>query len=342
MKLLIITQAVDENNPVLGFFCRWVEELSTHIEEITIIALSVGEHHLPEKISLYSLGKEKGTGRIVRALRYFWLLIALRKKYTHVFVHMNPEFVLAGAPVWMLLGKKVAFWYNHTQKSLRLSLAVRFIDVLFYTSPYAASCAYPNSKRMPAGIDTELFKPQGVQKSSIGVYFQGRVAPAKCVDDICAAVKTIRSQGTLATLTVVGPEDKHYAERLKNEYGTMIAERDLLFLGPLKSSDTPILYSEARVSVNLTAAGNYDKTVLESMACETPVIVSSVAFTDMIPEEWMVPEHNTAQLAKTIKKMLALPEADYKVLGEDLRKKVIAGHDVGVLGTRLAQALQSI
>ena len=37
MKLLIITQAIDENNPVMGFFVRWVEEFSKHCEKITVI-----------------------------------------------------------------------------------------------------------------------------------------------------------------------------------------------------------------------------------------------------------------------------------------------------------------
>ena len=34
MKLLIITQAIDINNPVLGFFHRWIEEFSKRIRTI--------------------------------------------------------------------------------------------------------------------------------------------------------------------------------------------------------------------------------------------------------------------------------------------------------------------
>ena len=32
MKLLIVTQAVDTEDPVLGFFVRWIEELGKHVE----------------------------------------------------------------------------------------------------------------------------------------------------------------------------------------------------------------------------------------------------------------------------------------------------------------------
>jgi len=37
MKLLIITQAVDKNHPVLGFFHRWVEELAMHFVHIFVV-----------------------------------------------------------------------------------------------------------------------------------------------------------------------------------------------------------------------------------------------------------------------------------------------------------------
>ena len=58
MKLLILTQKIDINDPILGFFHRWVEEFSKHCEKITVICLEKGEHHLPENVKVLSLGKE--------------------------------------------------------------------------------------------------------------------------------------------------------------------------------------------------------------------------------------------------------------------------------------------
>ena len=46
MKLLIMTQAVDQNDPVLGFFHRWIEEFSRHCERVHVICLKEGEHSL--------------------------------------------------------------------------------------------------------------------------------------------------------------------------------------------------------------------------------------------------------------------------------------------------------
>ena len=44
MKLLVVTQAMDEQDPVLGFFVRWVEELAKRAERIEVICLKEGKH----------------------------------------------------------------------------------------------------------------------------------------------------------------------------------------------------------------------------------------------------------------------------------------------------------
>src|SRR3989344_3255575 len=131
MRLLIVTQKVDRNDPILGFFHRWIEEFAKHCEQVTVIALGVGEYHLPQNIRVFSLGKEeqlrkrtdlKNSKRSVpveqlRKIKYivhFYRLIwRERKNYDAVFVHMNQEYVLLGALLWKLLRKKITMWRNH-------------------------------------------------------------------------------------------------------------------------------------------------------------------------------------------------------------------------------------
>ncbi|MBV9349572.1 MAG: glycosyltransferase family 4 protein [Patescibacteria group bacterium] len=342
IRLLIVTQKVDENDPVLGFVCRWIQEFAKHFETITVIGFYVGEYHLPKNVSVYSAGKEKGYPKWKRGLTYVSLLVSLQKHYTHVYAHMSPEFVLVGGPLWKLWGKYITLWYNHTAGDWRLTGAAWFSKKLFHTSPYAASARFPQAVRMPAGIDTQVFKPQDVPKKQNEVYFQGRVAPAKRVWEIAEAVRRLRMRGTLATLTVVGPEEPTYAEKMKTEFGNMIDERALLFIGPKKSTDTPVLYSAAKVSVNLTAAGNYDKTVLESMACGTPAIVSSPAFADLVPAEWIIAENNIDAVSSAIKKIVSMPTEIYKALGKELREEVIAKHEIQVLAETLFKNIQNL
>ena len=58
MKLLIITQKVDINDDLLGFFHGWIAEFVRQCEQVTVICLQKGEYDLPRNVRVLSLGKE--------------------------------------------------------------------------------------------------------------------------------------------------------------------------------------------------------------------------------------------------------------------------------------------
>ena len=144
LRLLITTQAVDLDDPVLGFFHRWVEELARHCEHISVICLKEGRHSLPANVTVYSLGKS-AQGRPASGWERFWLRIhytfrfyryiwSLRRDYDAVFVHMNPEYIVLGGVFWRLLGKRIGLWYVHKSVTLRLRIAVFFAHAAFTAS----------------------------------------------------------------------------------------------------------------------------------------------------------------------------------------------------------------
>ena len=71
MKLCIVTQSVDTNDAVLGFFNRWISEFAKHADAVTVIVNRVGAYDFPANVAVCSLGKERGAGRIVRYFRFF-------------------------------------------------------------------------------------------------------------------------------------------------------------------------------------------------------------------------------------------------------------------------------
>ena len=75
MRLLFITQAIDERDPVLGFVCWWLRAFAGEFAYISAVCLRKGESDLPKNISVYSLGKERAMRRFqcaISFLRYIW------------------------------------------------------------------------------------------------------------------------------------------------------------------------------------------------------------------------------------------------------------------------------
>jgi glycosyltransferase involved in cell wall biosynthesis len=336
MKLLIITQAVDEQDPILGFFCNWLTAFSKKCEQIEVICLKEGVHHLPHNVWVHSLGKEKRSVRIMYIARLGWYIWRLRKNYDHVLVHMNPEYVILACLDWWLMGKKVALWYNHPQNDLKLRLAARLADKVFYTSPYAATAQMPHAIRMPAGIDTEMFKPQTVPRDRNALYMQGRITPSKHVDAALRAFEAFREFVPEATLTLVGPEDKEYGKKLREEFSHLLDA--VRFLGSKQNTETPALYSAHGISINLAADGHYDKSVLESMACGTPTVFSSKAFTGFISGQVYAPTPES--LTAALLHIKELSESNYRQLSIAVRNVVVEKESLDFLAIKLFSELQ--
>lgn len=341
MRLLFVTQIVDQNDPVLGFVHHWLEVFSQQYEHIHVICLKEGTHALPPNVTVHSLGKERGGNRLLYALRFLKLSYGLHKEYDAVLVHMNPEYVLLAGDFWRITGKRVALWYNHQVGSLSLRLAQPWVHVIFHTSPYAYPARYKNATRMPAGIDTGLFSPQTVHKKENSIYFQGRIAPAKRVHLILRALRLLRERGIDATLTLVGPEDEVYGASLRTEFSDLIERGAVVYIGPKRNEETPALYSAHMVAVNLTDAGNFDKTVLEALACKTLSVVASDAFAGLVPEETTLVTRDEEALATMLQTLFTLPEDTYERLTEEGRRAVEEFASLSALVRRLREVLSA-
>lgn len=340
MKLLVTTQVVDRDDPFLGFFHEWLVSFSSKFESIEVVCLKEGKHDLPSNVHIHSLGKEQGGGRLLYVRRFLTYIQKLRSSYDAVFVHMNPEYIILGAIGWKLAGKKVYLWYNHPKGGLRLAIAMLFADKVFHTSPLAASALSKKSVRMPAGIDTDLFSPQKVERRANSIYLQGRVMPSKRVNTACEAIGLLIERGVEVSLSIVGPEEQTYADELRRRSKNLIEKGIVTFLGPKSNKDTPVLYSAHAVALNLAAGGHYDKTVLEAMACETPVVITSRAFSGRVPDAWSG-KSTPLEIADTLEAFFSLTPHEREALGKKEREAVVQGESLPALIERLSEVLQS-
>jgi glycosyltransferase involved in cell wall biosynthesis len=336
MKLLIITQKVDENDDVLGFFHGWLCEFAKQCEQIIVICLQAGRHHLPANVKVLSLGKENGRSKLKYFFNFYRYIWQERKNYDAVFVHMNPEYVVLGGLFWKLSHKKIALWYTHKSITSKLRVAEKFVDVIFTAS--AESFRLPSKKIrvMGHGIDVERFVPASNFPQEKIILSVDRISPTKNQLELVEIFSKIIKEVPDARLYVVGAPvreaDRAY-ERALHQYVKNNKFTDVvIFMGAVPNKDMPALYQKAWVCVNLSATGSLDKTVLEAMACNVPVVTTNEAFAGIIPEGYVQGETDV------IKKIIVF-------LGErthyDYRDAIVQDHSLTKLISALVTQLRS-
>lgn len=338
MKLLIVTQKVDKHDDVLGFFHRWIEEFAKHAESIVVICLYEGEHHLPANTKVLSLGKEEGGSRIQRTLRY---IVRFHKyiwneqnNYDAVFVHMNQEYVLLGAPLWKILKKKIFMWRNHHFGNVFTRIAMSFCDKIFCTSKYSFTASSPKTVIMPVGIDTESFKRDtSIIREPNSILFLGRISPVKNVDIFINALELLDTAGGSFIATIVGNPsevDEAYYIKIKKSGASLEKKGKLVFHRGVPNRQTPPLYNRHEIFVNATASGSFDKTILEAAACECLVLVSNKSCSDILSKQFLFKEKEAADLADKLRMILALEKNDKEKYGNIMRQHAIK-HDISIL-----------
>jgi len=335
MKLLAVTQKIDRRDPVLGFFHRWCEKLASCAKTLHVICLQKGECSLPGAVKVFSLGKEKGYARPVYALRFLGLIWALRHDYSAVFVHMNYIYILLGGLFWRTTGKKIYFWYNHQHGGFFASLAGSLADRIFYTSPFSYFARQKKAAAMPAGIDTDLFFPlKQYERQEQTILYAGRISAVKNLDTLIDAALILKSRGVTFMLRIVGapgPCDEGYMAHMRDRAQKLFDTGVIEFAGPVPNHDLPAVYCRHAVAVNLSPPGLFDKAVLEAMACETPVVVSSQAFAAAVPEHFIFKHNNPQSLADAFQTVFAMTGEERRQYGRLLRAYVLGRHNLDSL-----------
>lgn len=269
MKLLICTQAVDKNDPMLGFFIRWIEEFAKHVGRIEIICLKEGKHTLPTNVRVHSLGKERGAASgAAYAWRFLSLAWKLRHEYDTVFVHMNPEYIVVAGLLWRLMHKRIALWYTHKSVNLKLRIAVLFAHVVFTASPESFRLQTKKLRVIGHGIDVDFFSPDSKVSRGTAILSAGRLSPTKRHDLVIRAAEHFLYEVRIAG---EGPERKNLESLALN---LSISSR-IHFLGAQTQEQLREEYRRAGVFIHMSETGSLDKVVLEALACGLPVITTS-------------------------------------------------------------------
>lgn len=317
MKLLIVTQVLDKNDPILGFFHRWVEEFSKHCESIEVVCLQEGSHSLPAHVRVHSLGKEKQKrASFIYAVRFLWLVWSLRRKYEAVFVHMNVEYLMLTGVLWRLMKKRTVLWYVHGTVSLRLRVATIFANTVLTASPDSFRIKSKKVRVIGHGIDTEFFSLDAQVVRQAHALSVGRLMPVKRHDllirSVARAERKLRIAGD-------GPE-RVKLEKLASELGAEVE-----FLGGITQDRLRDEYQSAGVLLHTSKTGSLDKVVLEALACGCPVITTSNSYTNL-PVIECAPEEIAQKLSMS-------QQLDSRALSESVASYSLAKLVKDIVGT---------
>ncbi len=314
MKLLIITQKINKNDPVLGFFHGWIKEFAKHFESIVSICLEKGEYDLPSNVKVLSLGKENGISRLKYLYNFYKYIWQERKNYDAVFVHMNQEYLLLGGKLWFLLGKKVYMWRNHHAGSILTDIAALFCTKVFCTSKYSYTAKYKKTVLMPVGIDTDLFNVlEDSQRVPKSILFLGRISPIKRPDLLISALSLLKKQNLAFTASFYGdplPKDTDYYDSLKRKILDFGLEEWVKFYPGIPNVKTVEVYNRHEVFVNLSTSGMYDKTIFEAMACGCVVLASNKNLLGLIDDKFIFSEGNLTDLQMKLANVLGFSRED--------------------------------
>ncbi len=322
MRVLLVTQEIDENSALLGVTLTWIRHLAPKVGHVAVLALSVGTADLPDNVSLYSMGKERSANKLSLLKNFYghlWRLLRGREVDV-IFVHMVPRYAILAAPLARLFGIPIVLWNAHGTVSSYLRLAHRLVAAVVTASPESFRINSPKRIVTGHGIDTDYFtaaerEPTAttdgrrlqtratgpsdaatdgdiapVSAGSKVLLTVGRLSRSKDYGTIIQALARLRSQKPTvdARLRIIGTpffaDDHAYLAELEKLVDELGLAEHVTFVGKVPNRRMVEEYRRCAVLINSSHTGSIDKVVLEAMACEKPPLTCNESFAPVLAD----------------------------------------------------------
>ncbi len=342
MKLLLTTQIVDKDDPVLGFFHGWLLEFAKHFERIDVICLKKGAYELPPHVHIHSLGKENGVSRFKYVVRFYYYFskIFFLERPDFIFYHMGAVYNILCVPFFLLrklFHTRFYWWKTHGKvKALKETLALTFVDKVFTAGSKSFDRKTDKVVVVGHAIDTERFTMrENATHAPSACLMVGRIVPIKKIEVALRAFDSIKNKEEL-TLTLVGsPDSVPYEETLKEH----CREHDLTmvnFVGSRKQREMPAFYDDAGILLHPAYEAGFDKAVLEAMATGVIPLTSIPSFEPILgPHGLFIPAEDARGYADVILRIIKMSPTERQNLRHTLREIVVSGHSVTTIPHRI-------
>lgn len=196
---------------------------------------------------------------------------------------------------------------------------------------------------IPNGIDLRRFTPDGpgcdhIATDELSILFVGRLVEGKRPGTVIESLNQVHNMHPRAKLYVVG-QGKLEAE-LQQLVASYQLEANVEFLGQIPYDEMPRVYRSADVFVLPSRAEGLPRTILESLASETPVVTSALPQLESIANVGgcTVKSSNPTAFADAIAGILS--DEDHRAkLGRQGRQLVLDEFTWDVLVSRTTQRL---
>lgn len=353
MKLLVVTQIVDKNDDVLGAFHQWIKRFAEVFDSVEVICLKRGETDLPANVRVHSLGKEEKPSRLRYLWRFYKYMFALRKKYDAVFVHMNPEYVLLGGPLWRLWGKVTFLWYAHKKGSWLRLVALRIANRVVSVSKESFNGSdSPKFLGVGHGVDPDLYSCPAHRASPDrkAILSVGRITPVKEYDlliDACRLLRDVHHRSDFVVQLIGGASndaDRAYVTKLKEKIASYGLTDAFEFVGPVPNKELLPYLCPAAAFVSMQRIGGAGKSFLEAMSCGVPTIVCTPVFNPYLGE-WLTHlfyDWTPEDFAMKLNACLSLSDEERARMSETLRGIVVEHHNLKKLVRRLREEYELV
>lgn len=194
------------------------------------------------------------------------------------------------------------------------------------------------------GVDSQRFTPDGetheafAGASGPSVLFVGRLVPGKCPDLVVEAFGRLQRSHPDARLYLCG--DGALREQLERQVEQLGIGDRVEFLGYVPYESMPAIFRSADVLALPSRTEGFPRTVMEALACETPVVTSPLEQMRSLVERSGRMVANVDQLTAALGELLS--DEDERVrLGAAGRRAVRSEHDWSVTVERMTDAMQT-
>jgi glycosyltransferase involved in cell wall biosynthesis len=342
VRLVVITQRVDADDPALGATVAKLRALAAHVDELVVLTLTARPVDLPANVRVKEFG---ANGQLLRGARLVGLLIPeLRRRPVAVLAHMSPIYAVLAAPVTRPLRVPLLLWFTHWRQSPTLRLAERLATKILSVSDQS----FPlHSRKVVAtghGIEVPDERPAArPDDGTLRLVALGRTSPAKGLSTVIEAVQRLADIPVEAELR--GPSLTEAEQTHRQELEALIDELGLAgrvrLEGPVAQSATPSVYARSDVLVNNMRAGALDKVVYEAAASGLPVAVASEGFEPLvrgIDPPLRFEQDDVAGLAECLRALHEAGPERRRAIGGELRERIVRDHSVERWAERVIEA----